>query len=335
MLLSPSSKCIKCKSYIFSPHSAHLKSITFSRQRSKRLQNRAGLVGYLQSYISYSTLLRTMHRYNVLDLKLKLLLLLLPFVLWSLLGWPYIKGHNSDESGNIANQIPEIDARLVSEYESAMRGRTYTMSYQRRSSVHDFAALNGQCIDYFVICDVLNCADKTDVLHLGWSYLLCHRKFIKRMRVKKIVELNDTLLIDISDREIVGTFDRGDGEEELYVDSDGAKIAVSMKCCNVSSGYTDFARNLSVQFPFTEVAYRVNQIVSVNTRDSRTAQAEIIRVHNSTDGKNLHLTVCMPSLCTTQEVLQKRLGRDARQNWRLSRRQVTPKRSNMEASGKI
>lgn len=253
---------------------------------------------------------------KVLDLRL--LCIMIPFVLWSLLGWPYIKGHNADES----IQNFETESRAISNSD----GRETSFRFQQKPS-NDFSAMDGLCIDYLVICDILSCARGTDVLHLGWSYLLCHRKFIKRMRVKNIVELKDALLIDISDREIIGTFDHGHGGDELYVNNDGTKISVSTRCCSISSTNGEFNRNISVQFPYAEIAYRMNKI-SVGARDSVAALAAIVRIDNATDGRDLHLTVCMPSLCAEPEVSPRRLGRDERRHWRLVRRQATIKKNN-------
>lgn len=266
-----------------------------------------------------------MARCKLLDLKL--LVTLLPFVLWSLFGWPYIRGHNADESSiDIVMEGAVHTTETESQALSLLVGHETSLRFQRRSS-DVFSPLDGLCIDYLVICDILSCTRGTDTLHLGWSYLLCHRKFIKRMRVKKIEGINDALLIDISDREIIGTFDRAEGNDDLYVDSDGSKISVSIKCCSISSDKGEFTRNISIQFPYADIAFRVNQI-SVGIRDSAAALAAIVRVDNATDGRDLHLTVCMPSLCTKPEVSPIRLGRQERRNWRLARRQAATKKIN-------
>ena len=266
------------------------------------------------------------------QIKTTLRILLIPFIFSTFFGLPHLRGPlrcvdstNPEIEVNSVREYPLLPVDFEDGYYESINSRLHKdeINIDVRNLKKSLSSLRGMCFDFLVVCNEFDCPSHPDLSTLGWSYLWCYRQFVKRMRIRHISNINGTLLIDISQREVLGFYDQHlspSFREEIHGGPGESRAVVSIQCCKPSN-----PRNVSVQFSRDELWRRTEHLSVSSAEQAQTDTPFVLRAENSTDGLNVHLIACVPSLCH-EEVngpvhMRRTLASDERLRWRLARRQ--------------
>jgi len=160
--------------------------------------------------------------------------------------------------------------------------------------------LEGMCIDFVVLSSRI----QTDASPVRWSYTWCYKTKVQRVRLGKVSETKDSLLVEFIYREEVGSyFSDGKSNEEIYKNDDGQVTRkVEIKCCNPSDVDSmdgqQSTRHFSVLYPATESIGRQHSI-SLNLNSKSSDKIAYMTESDSTLGSQL--SVCVPALCNSNQ----------------------------------
>lgn len=183
---------------------------------------------------------------------------------------------------------------------------TNRISKIRKSNRRCTASIEGQldylkdvCIDFILPWHDFQSWDGARAIEIGWVYTWCYRQLIQRVKLQKVFNKADKLLINVAAREDLGYLESHRhtdiGYEEIYNRPQHPRTAsVMLVCCNATNPSMPQIV-YSAQFPREEISTRTDLIIlSTSNLPSRLIVSSFVVGKN---GEGFKLTLCNPSWC--------------------------------------